>query len=95
MTTVSTPISQPDHPGAQLGLPPRGPGSLATLVRRALAAIIDWEGSGWLPEYWEYTQAWKVNYGDTLGWDLVSQSVLEPYPDELQARMAVDSVLVR
>jgi uncharacterized RDD family membrane protein YckC len=39
---VSTPISQPDHPGAELGLPPRGPGSLATLVRRALAAIIDW-----------------------------------------------------
>ena len=39
---MSTPTSQPDHPGAELGLPPRGPGSLATLLRRALAAIIDW-----------------------------------------------------
>lgn len=39
---MSTPTSQPDHPGAELGLPPRGPGSLATLLRRGLAAIIDW-----------------------------------------------------
>ncbi|MCA1783693.1 MAG: RDD family protein [Dermatophilaceae bacterium] len=31
-----------DHPGAELGLPPRGPGSLASLLRRALAAVIDW-----------------------------------------------------
>jgi uncharacterized RDD family membrane protein YckC len=40
----STPSQDPpaDHPGAVLGLPARGAGSLATLVRRALAAIIDW-----------------------------------------------------
>jgi uncharacterized RDD family membrane protein YckC len=31
-----------DHPGATLGLPERGPGSLAPLLRRALAAIVDW-----------------------------------------------------
>ena len=39
---MSTPSAPPDHPGAELGLPARGPGSLATLLRRALAAIIDW-----------------------------------------------------
>jgi uncharacterized RDD family membrane protein YckC len=39
---VSTPTPQPDHLGAELGLPARGPGSLATLLRRASAAIIDW-----------------------------------------------------
>ena len=39
---MSTPVSQPDDPGAEFGLPPRGPGSLASLLRRALAAIIDW-----------------------------------------------------
>lgn len=31
-----------DYPGATLRLPPRGPGSLATILRRALAAVIDW-----------------------------------------------------
>jgi len=31
-----------DYPGATLGLPPKGPGSLASLLRRALAALIDW-----------------------------------------------------
>ena len=31
-----------DSPGAALGLPAQGPGSLAPLLRRALAAIVDW-----------------------------------------------------
>lgn len=31
-----------DRPGAALGLPERGPGALATLLRRALAAVVDW-----------------------------------------------------
>lgn len=31
-----------DYPGAELFLPPKGPGSLASLLRRALAAVIDW-----------------------------------------------------
>ena len=31
-----------DYPGAELFLPPKGPGSLASLLRRALAALIDW-----------------------------------------------------
>ncbi|MGA8045463.1 MAG: RDD family protein [Dermatophilaceae bacterium] len=39
---MSTPPLPPDHPGAEIGLPPRGPGSLATLLQRALAAILDW-----------------------------------------------------
>lgn len=32
----------PDHPGAGLGLPAQGPGSLAPLLRRGLAAVVDW-----------------------------------------------------
>lgn len=31
-----------DYPGATLGLPPQGPASLAPILRRALAAGIDW-----------------------------------------------------
>jgi uncharacterized RDD family membrane protein YckC len=31
-----------DLPGAGLGLPARGRGSLASLLRRALAALVDW-----------------------------------------------------
>jgi uncharacterized RDD family membrane protein YckC len=44
---VSTPPSPPEHPGAEypgaeLGLPPQGAGSLATFLRRAIGAVIDW-----------------------------------------------------
>mgnify|MGYP003771609727 CR=1 FL=1 len=42
---VSTRPNDPadlDYPGAELFLPPKGPGSLASLLRRALAAMVDW-----------------------------------------------------
>lgn len=48
MSVVSSPSVGPagghigDYPGAELGLPPRGPASLASLLPRALAAVIDW-----------------------------------------------------
>ncbi|MBN0042352.1 RDD family protein [Cellulosimicrobium cellulans] len=37
-----TPGGQHDGRGARLGLPPDGPGSLATLGRRVVALVIDW-----------------------------------------------------
>lgn len=36
------PAADLDYPGAELFLPPKGPGSLGSLLRRALAALIDW-----------------------------------------------------
>lgn len=36
------PVGPDDYPGAALLLPPRGRGSLASILRRALAAVIDW-----------------------------------------------------
>ena len=32
----------PDYPGQRLGLPERGPGSLAPLGRRVVAVLVDW-----------------------------------------------------
>lgn len=37
-----TPGGQHDGRGARLGLPPEGPGSLASLGRRVVALVIDW-----------------------------------------------------
>lgn len=60
-----------------------------------IAAIIDWQASGWLPEYWEYTQTYQSNWREPCWWELLRDHVLEPYPDELQARIATDIVIVR
>lgn len=37
-----TPGGQQEGRGARLGLPPEGPGSLATVGRRVVALVIDW-----------------------------------------------------
>ncbi len=37
-----TPGGRPEGRGARLGLPPDGPGSLATLGRRVVALVVDW-----------------------------------------------------
>lgn len=44
MSAVPTPSAADptDYTGAELGLPAAGPGSLASLLRRALAAVVDW-----------------------------------------------------
>lgn len=48
MAVVSLPPAKPsgdpvdDYPGAALGLPPRGPASLAPILLRGVAAAIDW-----------------------------------------------------
>ena len=60
-----------------------------------IAAVIDWQSSGWLPEYWEYTQTYESNLCEPHWWELLRDHVLDSYPDELQARIATDLVTVR
>ena len=43
-STPGTPGAQP-YPGARLGVPADGPGSVATWARRFLALVIDWMAS--------------------------------------------------
>ena len=47
-----------------------------------ITCILDWETSGWFPEYWEYT---KANYAPRCDEDWVSQigSITGEYPEEL------------
>ncbi|OMC13728.1 MULTISPECIES: RDD family protein [unclassified Mycobacterium] len=40
--TAGTPGSRPAYPGEALGLPERGPGSLAPMGKRLVALLIDW-----------------------------------------------------
>ncbi|KID83801.1 protein kinase subdomain-containing protein [Metarhizium guizhouense ARSEF 977] len=48
-----------------------------------VVGIIDWEFSGWYPNYWEYTSAWCTQILRTEWQDLLS-SFLEPFPEELE-----------
>ncbi len=47
-----------------------------------IAAIIDWEFSGWYPPYWEYGASW---YGHPVrrGWEDVIPKILDP-PEGLE-----------
>ena len=53
---------------------------------RKIAAIIDWEQSGWYPEYWEYCKSlYGVRYAHewrAAGW---ADKVMERYEDEMEA----------
>ncbi|KAI0772390.1 kinase-like protein [Trametes elegans] len=52
-----------------------------------LAGIIDWEFSGWYPEYWELVAMENQMRGETLAyqfWDTVQLFGPEPYRDELR-----------
>jgi aminoglycoside phosphotransferase len=48
-----------------------------------VVGIIDFEMSGWLPEYWEYTTAMNVNVYDEF-WKSQVERFLEVYPRELE-----------
>ena len=41
----SSPAADPAYPGARLGLPPKGPGSVAGWGRRIAALLLDWFAS--------------------------------------------------
>ncbi|KAF4615829.1 hypothetical protein D9613_012438 [Agrocybe pediades] len=46
-----------------------------------ITAIIDWERSGWFPEYWEYTKVYAGCWSEF--WEMYQQ-VMDRYPDELE-----------
>ncbi|ATY60600.1 serine threonine kinase [Cordyceps militaris] len=54
------------------------------IVRKGnIEAIIDWEFSGWLPPYWEYTSVWLGN--KTRGaWQQMAAKFIDPWPNELR-----------
>lgn len=57
--------------------------SLNILVREdEVVGIIDWETSGWLPSYWEYTTACQVNPQNYF-WRYEIDKFLDPMPAEL------------
>jgi hypothetical protein len=49
-----------------------------------ITAIIDWETSGWFPDYWEYVRA-KLDYNlfDEF-WSHEIDNFLTPYPDAVE-----------
>jgi len=58
--------------------------SFNILVRDGqVVGIVDWEMSGWYPEYWEYTSAWHVNLYDEW-WRPEIEKILDAYPAELE-----------
>lgn len=48
-----------------------------------VVGIIDWECSGWYPNYWEYTNAWLGNQ-TRMAWQGVVDKFLDAYPEELE-----------
>ncbi|CAG8282562.1 unnamed protein product [Penicillium salamii] len=53
-----------------------------------VSAIVDWQFSGWYPEYWEYT---KAHYGqiDRPEWYDGLKNAMERYDDELRAEQTL------
>lgn len=48
-----------------------------------VVGIIDWELSGWYPNYWEYTSAWLSSVTRTE-WQGSIDKFLDPFPQELK-----------
>ena len=48
-----------------------------------IVGLLDWEFSGWYPNYWEYTSAWHGSAARTE-WQEATDRFLEPFPDELK-----------
>lgn len=48
-----------------------------------IAAIIDWEMSGWYPSYWEYTSVWHGNKTREI-WQEWAPKFIDPCPEELE-----------
>jgi len=73
-----------------------GPHNILWNVKeKRIAAIIDWECSGWLPEYWEYCRAGSfARMGCPSWWELFNK-VVETYPDEFMVERLLDSYFGR
>lgn len=52
-------------------------------VEDMVTGIVDWEFSGWMPPYWEYTAAWHVNPRNMFWRDRVD-GFLTPLHHELE-----------
>ncbi|RDB26696.1 hypothetical protein Hypma_005295 [Hypsizygus marmoreus] len=51
-----------------------------------LSGIIDWESSGWLPDYWEFTSAhWPFRRDRENPWHICVGLALDHYPNDLEA----------
>ncbi|KAK6385587.1 hypothetical protein LTS17_001156 [Exophiala oligosperma] len=48
-----------------------------------VVGLVDWEISGWYPNYWEYTSAW-LGSATRTGRRKCIDEFLEPFPDELK-----------
>ena len=63
---------------------------LWNVKKKRIAAIIDWECSGWLPEYWDYCRAGTfAKLGCPSWWDLFNQ-VMDTYPDEFSIEQLIE-----
>jgi hypothetical protein len=56
---TTTPVTRA-YPGEQLGLPERGPGSVASMPRRVLALLIDWLLSMVIAYWLTHNQFWTI-----------------------------------
>ncbi|KDR68435.1 hypothetical protein GALMADRAFT_231403 [Galerina marginata CBS 339.88] len=61
-----------------------------------IVAIIDWECSGWFPEYWDYTRAYfgAVAPSRWSWWKMFRES-MAGYPDELAVEIALATYFIR
>jgi hypothetical protein len=50
---------------------------------KKIVGIVDWETSGWFPEYWEYTRAWESAWRYTYWRDKLGD-FLDVYDEELR-----------
>lgn len=50
-----------------------------------VVGLVDWECSGWYPNYWEYTSAWLGNQ-TRVEWQGELDQFLDTYPDDLQMK---------
>ncbi|KAF9543136.1 kinase-like protein [Agrocybe pediades] len=57
-----------------------------------ITGIIDWERSGWFPEYWEYTRVRAASLGEF--WDIY-RAIAGQYPDELAVEELMSGYFVR
>ncbi|TQV92978.1 serine/threonine protein kinase [Cordyceps javanica] len=53
------------------------------ILNGKIEAIIDWEFSGWLPCYWEYTSAW-LGSKTRIAWQNLVATFIDPWPKELE-----------
>ena len=59
------------------------------LDRNKVPVIIDWELSGWWPEYWEYTKCFFSYFTDLPGWLFLVDQTFQTYTQALNAERAM------